>query len=362
MLRSLGLSLVLVGVAFAQADFEPPQPACAAGSIPVPCGAIGNPEGISWNGVLPVAAPPGIAFGASAVAANGPVVPCLGVQFLRVQSARTAGVTAPLGGPIPEASTVARLYIPVPPGAMTVSFCWDFFCAEGPQPIAGGFNDAIQIDAVPGCAGPPILTYVYADTASALVVTADPPYACACIPYGPAGPLNETGPLGANAVIGAPVPPGAAFLRVSASNGFDNSFPSQCLMDAVAFGYGPPIPCTLDFGIPLGVGSISIHNTPCPGVGGASYFIGINTGPPGAFPGGWFFGIDITWAQLVSEINFAIPGVFSGTLDNWGSSAFVLPAGIPPGIPITAVTVHFTPGFGVATGSRPPVAYITGTP
>jgi GEVED domain len=112
--------------------------------------------------------------------------------------------------------------------------------------------------------------------------------------------------------------------------------------------------CYLWFTSPLGPGSLQMDNTPCAPVAGADYINAITlTG--GTFPNGWFFGLDISWGQLLSEFQGGYP--FAGTLDGAGSSTFFIPGGAPSGLQLWAVSAQFAPGFGPFLYNRPAVTY-----
>jgi GEVED domain len=113
--------------------------------------------------------------------------------------------------------------------------------------------------------------------------------------------------------------------------------------------------CILSFSSPFGPGSLQMDNTPCAPAAGASYLNAI-TLAQGTTPAGWFFGLDITLAEVVNQLNLGYP--FSGTLDAFGASTFLLPAGAPSGLQIWAVSANFTPGFGSFILARPLVTYV----
>jgi len=124
--------------------------------------------------------------------------------------------------------------------------------------------------------------------------------------------------------------------------------------DYVVTTLGQP-PCVLLFSSPFGPGSIQMDNTPCAPAAGASYLNAI-TLAQGTTPNGWFFGLDITMADLVNQLQSGYP--FSGSLDAFGASTFVLPGGAPSGLQIWAVSANFTPGFGSFILARPLTTYI----
>lgn len=64
---------------------------------------------------------------------------------------------------------------------------------------------------------------------------------------------------------------------------------------------------------------------------------------PGAFPNGWFFGLDIQIDDLVGQLLSGLP-VFAGALDADGDHDFAVP-GLPLGLPVQAVAFTFDPSF-----------------
>jgi hypothetical protein len=340
---ALTVACLVAPVALGQADFETAAPACGAVSaFPAPCGAAGGPEGVSWN------AAPGALFAPNTDTANGVGMPTTGSQYCRVSAKGPFAV--PVGGPAPEptAGACAQLYIPIPGGSTSVSFYWDFYNLEGPQPHM--YNDGVSIDFVGAACGPSIGNLVYADTGTTL---------------GPGGDLAAPCSSGGQEVLGggpqtissAPVPVGAVYIRVSVWNGFDNDFISDCAIDSVTFNAPPPPPaCALVFSSPFGPGSVQMDNTACPGSGGNSYLSAI-TLSPGATPNGWWYGLDISFAALVAQYQTGLP--FAGTLSAAGSSTagpFGPAAGLS-GLTLNAVTVEFAPGFGAVVAVRPLTSY-----
>jgi GEVED domain len=169
-----------------------------------------------------------------------------------------------------------------------------------------------------------------------------------------------------NNFVGTLTPPGTAVaptrLRVSLRyGGTANPCPTTGtfygeIEDYTIATYGGTIPCSLSFSSPLGPGSLQMDNTPCPSVAGADYMNAI-TLVAGAFPAGWFFGLDIPYPQLLNEFQTGYP--FVGTLGPSGESTFFLPGGVPSGLQIWAVSAQFAPGFGPFLLARPPVTYTT---
>ena len=340
------ISLLITGATFAQATFDLSTPVCSTTTFPTGCGATGDPEGISWNGILSGFFP----FGATVDGTpNALGFPCGGTQYARVACGTAlSGYTSPAGGPAPDPGPtgVVQMYIPIPAGSNNVSFCWQFYNNEGSQSF---FNDGMSIDIVgPGCS-PSITNLVYVDTYTTMTGLGIEGGGCPDIggsqQIAPGGPQTFLGGLGAY--------PAGAQLRVMCWNGVDNAVSGQGLIDDVQF-FSGPLPCQLFFSSPFGSGSIQMDNTPCATLAGAQYINAI-TLVPGTFPGGWFFGLDIPFTQLVGEVQTGFP--FTGILDPAGASSFLLPGGVPSGLQLWAVSAQFAPGFGPFLFARPPVTY-----
>jgi hypothetical protein len=97
-------------------------------------------------------------------------------------------------------------------------------------------------------------------------------------------------------------------------------------------------------------------NTPCPGSAGRSFFSVVDLSA-GAFPTGWFYGVDVTLPELISEFTFGPP--FTGLLDGAGASSSpgFGPAPTLSGLTLYGVTTEWLPGFGAFLASRPPTAW-----
>jgi hypothetical protein len=343
------------GQAFSQAGFESQSPACTY-AFPTPCSATGDPEGVSWNGVVPLPAATYPSFGATVGSANGAGMPCGGSQFLRVQCANSAFSIIPPGGPIPEGGTFSRVWIPIPAGANTISLCWDYYNAEA---VNAAYNDAVSLDLVVGCVGPVLANLAYADTFTAGFVATIDGTPCSVVPNSAAiGVLELTAPggnVGPQFIVSAPLVAGARFLRITAANSLDDAVPGQCVVDGVSFTFGT-LPCALVFSSPFGPGSIQMANTACPAAATLSFFAPVDlTG--GAFPTGWFHGVDMTLPELVNL--FIVGPPFTGTLDGTGASSTpgFGPTPLLSGLTLHAVTTHWAPGFGAFVSSRTPTAY-----
>lgn len=76
------------------------------------------------------------------------------------------------------------------------------------------------------------------------------------------------------------------------------------------------------------------------GVPGDTFFTGL-TVTPGAFPNGWFFGLDPDLSDLLWLLSTTSPA-FVGMLDGGGAHTFAV-HGLPPGIPIQGVALDLDP-------------------
>jgi hypothetical protein len=346
MIRFLPLAVLLAGTGFGQAHFDGPVSVCLY-AFPSPCGASGDAEGVSWNGLVGGDAP-----GTPTIdTANAIGMPCDGTKYARIHGHGPLAV--PVGGPMPGFPMAgAQLFIPIPTGAVSVSFCWDYYCADTlGDPM---FNDGMSIDLIGACNGPTLANLAFADGFTPNTgFGSDVGSPCA------AGG-SEVLPAGApQSVVGAAIPTGASFLRVTVWNGGDDSFYSDGVIDQVCFNgtCGPAATCSLVFSSPNGSGSLRVQNLPCPTAANMDYLLAVTlTG--GAFPNGWYFGLDIPLSELISQFNIGFP--FRGTLDGSGASNFgpTGPGTFPAGMQLWAVTSTWTPGFGTSLGARPALTYV----
>ncbi|MFO1055198.1 MAG: hypothetical protein U1F36_23515 [Planctomycetota bacterium] len=86
------------------------------------------------------------------------------------------------------------------------------------------------------------------------------------------------------------------------------------------------------------------------GVPGDVYFTAL-TVVPGAFPSGWFFGLDPSLGELGGLFASGHPA-FLGRLDDRGANSFTV-SGLPLGIPLQGVSLDFDPSGRVITQSLP---------
>jgi hypothetical protein len=334
------LGFLLAAVAFGQANFELQGPICTY-TFPTPCGATGDPEGISKKATTAIA---NSIVTVDTVNAAG--MPCVGLQYARAIA--TGPLAVPIGGPMPSVPILGSVFcIPVPPGSASVSFCWDFYLVDNPPQAM--FNDGMSIDLI-GSAGSTLANLAYADAFT--------PSSGA--PSDVGSPCQSTGwdvlpALVPQYVMNAPVVAGATHIRVTVWNGGDDFAASHGVIDDVNFGTGPA-QCVLSFTSPAGPGSIMMDNTACAVSVGLSYFSVVDL-TAGTFPTGWFFGLDVSMGELLFLFNTGAP--FTGVLDGSGAST-TGPIGPVPslsGLSLYGVTTEWTAGFGALVQTRPPVSY-----
>lgn len=102
---------------------------------------------------------------------------------------------------------------------------------------------------------------------------------------------------------------------------------------------------------PLGSGSLALDFSAGPPNG--SYFLAV-TLAPGLFPNGWLYGLDIPYAELVSEFMTGPP--FTGALDSAGHASIGPIQGVPP-VTLYAVGLGFLPSAPVPVLRTLPVSY-----
>src|SRR5262249_30782619 len=156
---------------------------------------------------------------------NGIGMPCSGNQYARVVA--NGPFTVPAGGPAPNppGGVTNQLLIPIPPNTLGVSFCWDFYDAEGG---GGFFNDGMSIDLIgPGC-GPSLANLVYVDDATVSIQSGFDNGNCGSFGLDTVAPGPQIyGP--------SPLPAGAQYIRVMVWNGGDDAVASHGVIDDVLF-------------------------------------------------------------------------------------------------------------------------------
>lgn len=103
-----------------------------------------------------------------------------------------------------------------------------------------------------------------------------------------------------------------------------------------------------------GPGSVQFDQTPCPQLAGAPYFLAI-TLTQGAFPNGWFFGLDVGMSEIFALFSAGPP--FTGVLNAVGAATLGPAMGLPSGLTFYTVMTHWTPGYTALVSARPAVAY-----
>ena len=109
-------------------------------------------------------------------------------------------------------------------------------------------------------------------------------------------------------------------------------------------------PFTFAMDAPLGPGSIRLRNLNGPPFSAA---LTVLTLAPGAFPNGWLFGLDPTFADIQLAVTYGPP--FINLLNAAGGSSFIVGPGLPS---FTLYGVTLKLGLaGQITGASPPVAF-----
>ena len=168
--------------------------------------------------------------------------------------------------------------------------------------------------------------------------------------------VTQAGPFGNSnfTTISIPIPPTASYLTLAMGDG--NTGGINC-----AHGYfGDPFLSNgtalraLSMSQPL-PGTLQVENIGCTPL---NPYITAYTFSPGAFPNGWFFGIDISWFNLLLQATDPLGPPTNGFFDANGGSLWVLPGGVPPGLTLYAVTVDIDPTTGQPTPT-PPISFTT---
>lgn len=109
------------------------------------------------------------------------------------------------------------------------------------------------------------------------------------------------------------------------------------------------VPSAFTFVLRPGLGTGALELGRSRGVPGGLYFTAL-TLVPGAFPNGWFYGLDPSHDALIAFFTSGHPA-FIGGLDARGEHVFVA-AGLPPGLPLQGVSVELDPSLRWWTPSR----------
>lgn len=316
-------------------DFECQGPPCGY-TFPVGKGAPGDCDGVSWNGL-----------GFSSVDVNnGCGFPCSNNQYLRMVGAGPvfAGPCQPPivpVGPIPGGAN--EIYVRIPLGATSVSFCWDFYNGEA---LNSPFNDGMIVDVLDtACAHLALLAH--ADTFKPYGICVDS--GAALCPSGFIG--TDFTPVSGPEFVSAPLPVGAAFLRIAVWDAPGVGV-SHGVVDDLAFVVAPPCPGTESIcgdditGIPYINGVVQAGYSHVVPVGG---YMGFDTVSPG---GTFDFAPLYVFGELFACAVGPLPGVFPGLCISATGSSIILAGGGtgPYGLPLALPPA---PGFNVTYGPNP---------
>jgi hypothetical protein len=260
------------------------------------CATTGNFPAVGGPGNCEnVTGAQGLGFVAAVTAGYGCNMPTQGAQYAYLSAGADSGVAQ--GGTIarPLGFGVAELRIPVPGGGTSIAFDWVFNQFEI---VTDGFNDGYDI--------------ALCDSGGNVVT------------QGPKGDTSTT-VQGCNGLqrFYAEVAPlaGGLYLSFVVFNGGDATIDSELSVDNVCFAPRP----RLRLSSPSGAGSLRI-DIDC-GRANDVFFAPL-TLAPGTFPEGWFYGLDIPFVDLLTQISLGQP--FLGVLNGRGTYTFGPVAGLPP--------------------------------
>lgn len=224
--------------------------------------------------------------------------------------------------------------VPLPPATLVAS---NVGATAGPDPIpsCATVTGDVWFSFVPGCNGTYTASTCSAATTFGTVVAIwDGAGGC--------GALTE--------VACSDVCSGGAFLGASASAALTAGHPYFISVGGTLGGAGA-------FGLSVGLGasmSLSFFSTTTgtigyvilegPAAGAAFVAVTLNAG---AFPLGWFYGVDILWPELLAEITQGFP--FLTPLQPCGSAAIGPFGGLPPGLTLYAVALGVPLGASIPT-------------
>jgi hypothetical protein len=309
-------------------DFDAASTSCTTSPFPTPLGATSDPDGVSWNGAgATVNRRPSV----TSVVEFG--MPVSGTKYLRFPGTGQVNLApgALIARPLPAG--VNELRVAIPPGTKGVSLAYDFITTE-----TAPYNDGMDISVVD--ANGNLIARVVAHDAVGSNFGVTEATGAYCTGGGGVNLLPAAGPKTAATFL--PALPYPAYLSIAGWNGTDDIAESFIHVDAIQF-WGT---ANLDLAItaPFGPGSIRLQNTQ--GAPNTPYWTAV-TLAQGAYPNGWLFGLDITMSELLNQVSFGAP--FAGTLDATGSSSFTLASGVPPGLPLYAVSIQFGPEVSAST-------------
>jgi hypothetical protein len=230
-----------------------------------------------------------------------------------------------------------------------------FIIAKKVTPIAGGFHHEFAIHNLNSDRSGRRFTVVFAPG----TVISNGGFRS--IPYHSGEPYSNTPwtiTISGNAIDWATqlysVNPNANALRWGTMDNFWFDATASAEVSETLDPFKPPPPCSLQLTSPLGPGSLLVENTACANAAGQSYFM-VATTHQGSYPSGWWFGVDISFADLQGQFYTGYP--FTGLLDGAGASSYGPVTGLPSGVTLYAVSLNCTPGFGLVTSVRTSISY-----
>src|SRR5436853_7803710 len=114
MVKTIAIGFFVAATSLAQVNFDIQTPSCTY-APPSPCGAFGDPEGISWNGNSAAASATLWPNTPTVDTVSGAGMPVSGPKFLRCPGAHpSASGTIPVGGPLPAGYDSSDVYIALP--------------------------------------------------------------------------------------------------------------------------------------------------------------------------------------------------------------------------------------------------------
>jgi hypothetical protein len=259
------------------------------------------------------------------VIARGPVL---------VVAALVAVATARVDAQAPANDTCAAA-VPIAEGAVVLSS--NALATIGPDPLACNGGSDVWYSFVPNCSAQYLASTCAAGTSfdtvlsvwsavagcGALTLVSCSDNNCPLAGSAPASRISFTAMAGA-----------VYFVSVGGKFGATGAFSLQVTMTPVM---------TLAF-FNAGPGTLGYHVT---GPSNGVFFAAITLNA-GAFPFGWFYGIDMPLFDILYQFNFGPP--FVGSFSACGTATVGPAVGLPPGLSVYAVALGFvagaqTPGF-----------------
>jgi hypothetical protein len=167
------------------------------------------------------------------------------------------------------------------------------------------------------------------------------------------GALTAVGCNDDNCAIGGPANTSRVNFTATAGNVYHVSVGGKLSLTGT-FGLQVSLTPVMTLGFfDLGPGTIGYHVTGPPY---GTYFMAV-TLAPGAFPFGWFYGLDLPLFDILTQFNAGPP--FVGSLSACGTATFGPVGGAPSGLTLWAVALGFAPGAQIPTlASNPTTATV----